>query len=173
MRSDELLQLLGSLATLLLLAGVIWWLTRGREMLARRGQPSASVSDLPQAPVQPPAAPPVTYAPQTVAAPPPPPQAVPPPPTTPVAPPAPAVPYQRLDQRLREVEAMLGQLARERTTAGPVAEADVRAQVYQLLDEGVSLPEIARQLTLARGEVELLDALRRARPESDQRPTPA
>lgn len=74
-----------------------------------------------------------------------------------------------LEHRLHEVERLLtrmtvepGRAAAVPTDAPPATEA-LRAEVYHLADAGQDIAEIARRLSIARGEVDLLLSLRQAR----------
>jgi len=76
---------------------------------------------------------------------------------------------EALEGRLQQLEALLLQLQRQPETAHPMQQGTEkrlnsrRQQVYQLYDQGLSVPEVASRLQLGRGEVELILGWRRAK----------
>ncbi|NLP37371.1 MAG: hypothetical protein GX357_06940 [Firmicutes bacterium] len=73
-----------------------------------------------------------------------------------------------IDLRLQQLEELL-QLQPQAETTGPTRWGNEkklnnrRQQVYQLFDQGLSVPEVASRLQLGRGEVELILGWRKAK----------
>lgn len=71
-----------------------------------------------------------------------------------------------LEMRLQQMENLLLQMQQAVYQPQPVGEQKLsnrRQQVYQLYDQGLSVPEVASRLQLGRGEVELILGWRKAK----------